>query len=144
MPSLFWQQERRLRGNEQEEDKGVKDQNNRIRTNPKGKEEALRHYWQEIHKIQPEDNINFDQENEQTVELHSNQNIKELQEEERIDFNRLSWDNFIIAPVTAEEVKARIRKKAPSASKINAQILQHVTPDIIEQITNIFNACIST
>ena len=90
MPSLFWQQERRLRGNEQEEDKGVKDQNNRIRTNPKGKEEALRHYWQEIHKIQPEDNINFDQENEQTVELHSNQNIKELQEEERIDFNILS------------------------------------------------------
>ena len=26
-----------------------------------------------------------------TVELHINQNIEELQEEERIDFKRLSW-----------------------------------------------------
>ena len=47
--------------------KGVKDQNNRIRTDPKGKEEALRQHWQEIFKIQPEDNINFDQKNEPTV-----------------------------------------------------------------------------
>ena len=42
VPSLFRQQVRRLKGNEQEEDKGVKDQNNRIRTDPKGKEEALK------------------------------------------------------------------------------------------------------
>ena len=67
VPGLFWQQVRRLWSNEQEEDKGVKDQNNRIRTNPKGKEEALRQHWQEIFKIQPEDNINFDQKNEPTV-----------------------------------------------------------------------------
>ena len=42
--SLFWQQVRRLRGNEQEEDKGVKDQNNRIRTDPKDKDEVLRQH----------------------------------------------------------------------------------------------------
>ena len=42
VPSLFWQQVRRLRGNKQEEDKGIKDENNRIRLDPKGKEEALR------------------------------------------------------------------------------------------------------
>ena len=118
MPSPFWQQVRRLRGNEQEEQKWVKDQNNSIRKDPKGKKEALRQYWQEIFKIQPEDNINFDQENPP------------------------------IAPVKAEEVKARIsnlkKKKSPGASKINAQILQHLTPNFIEQITNIFNACIST
>ena len=56
-------------------------------------------------QIQPEDNINVDQENERTIELHINQNIKELQEEERIDFNRLSRNNPLIAPVTVEEVK---------------------------------------
>ena len=65
VPSPFWQQVRRLRGNEQKEKKGVKDQNN---------------------KIQPE----------------------ELQKEERLAFNRLNWRNSVIAPVTAEEVKARI------------------------------------
>ena len=53
-----------------------------------------------------------------------------------------------MAPVIAEEVKARIsnlkKKKAPGASEINAQVLQHVTPNIIEQIINILNACTST
>ena len=50
--------------------------------------------------------------------------------------------------MTAEEVKARItslkKKTAPGASKINAQLLQHAAPNIIQQITNIYNACIST
>ena len=148
MPIIFWQQVRRRRSTEKEEDKGVNDQNNKIKTDPKGKEEALRQHWQEIFKIQPKDNINFDQKKEQTVELHIKQNIEELQEEKRTDFNRLSWENPLIAPITADEVKAKIsnlkKKKAPDASKINAQFLQHVTPNIIKQITNLFNACIST
>ena len=38
VPSLFCQQERRIRSNEQKESKGIKDQSNRIRTDPKGKE----------------------------------------------------------------------------------------------------------
>ena len=41
-------------------------------TDPKGKEEALKQHCQEIFKIQQEDNINFDQENKQTVELNIN------------------------------------------------------------------------
>ena len=52
----------------------------KIETDSKGKEEALRQYWKDIFKIQSEDNINVDQENEQTIEFHINQNIEELQE----------------------------------------------------------------
>ena len=62
VPSKFWQQVRWLRGNEQEEDKGVKNKKNRIKTDTTGKEETLRQHWQEIFKIQSEDNIKFDQE----------------------------------------------------------------------------------
>ena len=58
VPSLFWQQVRTLRENEQEEDRCIKDEDNRIRLNPKGKEEALRRHWPELFKIQPEENIN--------------------------------------------------------------------------------------
>ena len=65
--SLFWQQERKLRGNEQEEDRGIEDEDNRIRLDPKRKEEALRRHWQEIFKIQPENNIELDKENELMV-----------------------------------------------------------------------------
>ena len=50
--------------------------------------------------------------------------------------------------ITDEEVKWRKsnlkKKKAPGASKINAQILQHVISNIIEQITIILNTSIST
>ena len=49
--SLFWQQVRRLRGNEQEEARGIKDEDNRIRRDHKGKEEVLKIHWQEIFKI---------------------------------------------------------------------------------------------
>ena len=78
-PNLFWQQVRRLRENEQEEDRGLKDDNNRIRLDPKGMEEALRRHWQEIFKIQPEDNIKFDERKEQM----GNQHIRQHQENYR-------------------------------------------------------------
>ena len=42
VPSLFWQQVRRLRDNKQKKDRGTKDENNRIRLDPKRKKEALR------------------------------------------------------------------------------------------------------
>ena len=58
IPSLFWQQVRKLKGNEQKEDK------DRIRLDPKGKKEELRRHWQEIFKIQSEDNIEFNEEND--------------------------------------------------------------------------------
>ena len=77
-------------------------------SDPKDKEEALRKHWQEIFKIQPEDNIDFDEENEEMVNQHLGQHQEEFQEEETIEFNRLDWDNSLISPVTAEEVKARI------------------------------------
>ena len=44
VPSLFWQQIKRLRENDQEEDRGIKDEDNMIRLDPKGKEEALRRH----------------------------------------------------------------------------------------------------
>ena len=51
--------------------KGIKDENNRIRLDPKGNEETLRRHWQENFKIQPEDNIKCDEENEQIVNQHN-------------------------------------------------------------------------
>ena len=83
IPSLFWQQVRRIRGKEQEKDKGIKDEDNVIRLDPKRKEETLRRHWQEIFKIQPEDNIEFDEGKEQMVNQHIRQHPEEFQEEEK-------------------------------------------------------------
>ena len=79
IPCLFWQEVRRLIENEQEEDGGIKDEENRIRLNPKGKEEALKSHWQVILKIQPEDNIDYDEGKEQMVNQHIRQHLEEFQ-----------------------------------------------------------------
>ena len=75
---MFWQQVRRLRENRQEEDKGIKDEDNRIRQDPKEKEKALRRHCQEIFKIQPEDKIELDEENEQMVNWYIRQHQEEF------------------------------------------------------------------
>ena len=67
------------------------------------------------------------------VNQHIRQHLEEFLEEETIEFN--TRDNAIISPVTNEEVKARItnlkKKKAPGASKINAQ---HTTPTLYSKL----------
>ena len=45
----------------------------------------MRKHWQEIFKIQPEDNIDFDEENEEMVNQHIGQHQEEFQEEETIE-----------------------------------------------------------
>ena len=80
------------------------------------------------------------------VNQHIRQHLEEFQEEETMEFNRLDWDNTLISPVMTEEVKARITQKEKStrSQQNNAQLLEHAKPNIIQQITNICNACIST
>ena len=52
----------------------------RYKQDLKGKEEALRRHWQEIFKIQLEDNIEFDEENEEMVNQHIGQHQEVFQE----------------------------------------------------------------
>ena len=71
------------------------------------------------------------------INQHIRQHLEEFHEEETIEFNRQDWDNALISTEIAKEVKSRItnlkKKKAQSASKINAQLLQYATPNIIQQ-----------
>ena len=87
IPSLFWQ----------EEDRDIKDEKNRIRLDPKEKEEVLRRHWQEIFKFQLEDNIEFVEGKEQMLNQHIRRHLKEFQEEETIE---LDWDNVPISSLT--------------------------------------------
>ena len=72
------------------------------------------------------------------------QHLEEFKKEETIEFSILNWENLLIFLVMAKEVETRItnlkKKNAPGARKINAQLLQHATINIMQQITNIYNA----
>ena len=45
---------------------------------------------------------------------------------------------------TTDRITNLKKKKTPGTSKINAKLLQPATPNIIQQIINTYNACIST
>ena len=110
-------QKERTRKRQRYERQGQQDQ-----TRPQRKGRSIK---QKIFKIQSEDNIELDEENEKIVNQHIRQHQEEFQEKETIEFNRLDWNNALINPVTAEEVKARItsfkKKKNPQvqAKKIH-------------------------
>ena len=59
----------------------------------KKKKEALRQQWQKIFKIQPENNIEFDEENGQLINQYIKQHLEEFQNENTIEFSRLNWEN---------------------------------------------------
>ncbi len=62
------------------------------------------------------------------------------------NMERLDDENYIVRPLTLEEIKLYVRKtkeKAPRSTKINKQILEKCTNKTLEQLTNIFSACLS-
>ncbi len=60
--------------------------------------------------------------------------------------NRLNTEDFNTRAITVEEIKGFIRrskKKSPGSTKINKEILEKCTDKTLEQLKNIFNACLS-
>ncbi len=61
--------------------------------------------------------------------------------------NRLNTENYHTREIALEEIIAYIRrskKKAPGSTKINKQILEKCTDKTLEQLKNIFNACLTS
>ena len=45
------------------------------------------------------------------VNQHIRQHLEEFQKEEKIEFNRLDWDNVLISPVMTEEPISKRKKE---------------------------------
>ncbi len=102
--------------------------------------------WRDVFRITAEEERTFDLQHSLHIDRYININFNRINKYQTVDLSRLNT-NYHTREVTMEEIKTyiiRSKKKAPGNTKINKLILENCTPKAIEQLKNIFNACLSS
>ena len=145
----FWGKVKRLRGNLGEANRTeylINSQGQEAHSNEE-KEHALREEWAPVFQITPEENARFNDEYERRVEATLAERGHELRPHDRVDSSRLDNGNWLLAPITPEDVKRIIKsfknKKAPGTSRISKEDLVNLPPEGHVFLAEIFTACLS-
>ena len=146
-PEKFWRQIRNMKGTTTVESPYLVDNhNNKIHKN-EDKLELHRQFWQNVFQINPEENINYDQQHENEINTYINNNIERIKPFESADLTRLSQNNIMIREIAVNDIKRIIKSfknnKAPGKSGINKQILENLPEIGYENFQTILNLTIS-
>lgn len=101
--------------------------------------------WRDVFRITEEEENNFDKDHSEHIDRYINANNNRVQSFPTANMNELNTD-FNTREITVEEIKGFIRrskKKTPGSTKINKEILEKCTDKTLDQLKNIFNACLS-
>ncbi len=142
----FWNKIKILKGKKTTYTNYMKDSEGRKYYSDKEKCNLMENTWKDVFKISEEDDYNFDRVYADQINDYINANHNRVDTFPTVDLNRLNTVDYHTREITLEEVKTYIRrskKKAPGSTKINNQILQKCTNKTLEQLKNIFNACLS-
>ena len=145
-PKEFWTEVRRLMGGGQAEAPYIiNNAGEKFHTNVE-KELEFQYIWKNIFRINPQDNMLFDITHENYVNNHVNIHDFEITPFEKTDCGRLDNDNYLIRPVTNNDIKQIIKDfkhKAPGQSGINKILLLTIPEIAITKYRDILNATIS-
>ena len=144
-PKSFWKNIKNLKGNKTAYTDYLQVNNIKL-TNDKDKENAHRSLWQEVFKISPQENLEFDRDKEAEVEGYLTHNETNTVAFERSDLNRLQGANYIDTLITKEEMKAVIKSfknNTPGESNINKIIIKNIPERAITLLQKIFNHSLS-
>ena len=98
-------------------------------------------------QINPEENINYDQQHENKINTYINNNIERIKPFESADLTRLNQNNIMIREISVNDIKRIIKSfknnKAPGKSGINKQILENLPEIGYENFQTILNLTIS-
>jgi len=142
----FWNKIKILKGKKTVYTNYMKDTEGKKYFSDKEKCNLLEKTWKDVFKITEEEENNFDKEHSDHVEGYVDVNYNRVNTFPTVDLNRLNTENYHTREITLEEIKTYIRrskKKAPGFTKINIQIINNCTHKTLEQLKNIFNACLS-
>lgn len=145
-PGKFWNNIKRLMGNDTEQLKFLLDPHGNKLTTHREQAEEFKRVWQKIYQISDEENEDFCERTERTVLdfLHANNSHRPYDD---INLSRLQPNNELIKPINIAEVTFTIKslksRKAPGYSKIDKEILLKLPPNMITALTGIFNAALS-
>ena len=110
------------------------------------KEKEFQEIWSNIFKIDPQDNLHFDQEHKEIVNNYVSDNEDQIIPFERSNLNRLNADSYLLRPVTNQDIKIIIKEfkhKAPGKSGITKLLLMKIPEIAITKFKDIINATIS-
>lgn len=120
--------------------------NNTELTEDKDKEETFREIWQNIFRITPQENAQYDIENQRMVEeyLRNHTNIYTSYQES--DTTRLQGNNEIDTLITLTEIQTiikHLKNDTPGETKINRPILKNLPISAIAKLQWIFSHTLS-
>ena len=108
--------------------------------------ELYKEFWQDIFRINPEENANYDQAHEEEINSFIIENINRIKPFETADLTRLDPNIIMIKPITVDDIKRIIKSfkhKAPGKSKINKLILENLPEQGYKCFAKILNYTIS-
>lgn len=147
-PDQFWKRIRNLMGTETTSDIPYLLNPNGVKlTTDAEKANEFRRHLRNVFNISREENANFCPDTQQEIEDYLQQTEEHLGYD-TIDLNRLDERNPLIKPFTRNNVLAVIRsfknKKAARNSKIDKTILMKMPINMIDALTDIYNAAFSS
>ena len=146
-PAKFWRNIKRLLGNDQQHIPYIEDDQGNKYHKEADQEREFRRFWSKIYEISEEENRDFCQETQNTVEEYLHQHAEEYSPYDTIDLTRLTNDNQLIKPISltviAQTIKQFKNKKAPGISRINKEILAKLPENILKNLQEILNASLS-
>ena len=113
----------------------------------KDKVEFFTRVWSKLHKITPEDNQQYCQRNELAVTNTLKQNADKLTPKWDIDLESIRENDTRNLPIDEHDVKQAIKdtkNKTPGPSQLRKPYFQNLPPNIIRNITHLFNCCYAT
>ena len=144
-PQKFWQNLKQLKGNPTNHKTYIVHNNIKI-YDEKGKERIFREIWENVFRISPTENLQFDQENERVVNNYINNNKLEILPYCQANPNNLNTDNYFTAEITIQNIKhiiQQIKNNTPGHTKINKLILQKLPNEVLEIYTKLLNISFS-
>lgn len=142
-PATFWRKLKNLMGTpEHKSDYLCTPTNYKVYENHE-KEQMHREYWKRIFEENEEEG---DDETNTSVSHYLEQHIHRTYPHELSDITRLSDDDFLIKPISNEDIINTIKKMkntCPGISGINKTILRQLPIESISTLKHIFNASLS-
>lgn len=143
-PKNFWQNINKLKGST-DNHKGYLVHENRKIYDDKGKEQIFRDIWSKVFRISQEENQEFDQETEITVNDYINDNTFNISPNIQGNPQLLNNDYFTLE-ITIEDIKniiKQMKNNSPGQTKINKTILQKLPDETLEVYRMLLNISLS-
>uniref|UniRef100_A0A2P2HYG4 RNA-directed DNA polymerase from mobile element jockey-like n=1 Tax=Hirondellea gigas TaxID=1518452 RepID=A0A2P2HYG4_9CRUS len=140
----FWASIKTMLGtNTTNQQRYIKDHNDKEIYEDKDKEVIFRKYWEKIFQITPEENKEFDKETDTKVNQYIDDNLDRYQTLEEVDLDRLYQQTNLVTIEELNKTIASFKHKSPGIDEITKYHLINLPNKMLINLLKIINSCLS-